>query len=440
MVFSLTVPFFFIALADPILEAAAQQQDKEHVIEYFAAARARELSKLNKAREGDLASFTASKKELYSKLKIASDNYWHEHATRTETQEALFKLEKQRAKEVDTLTTENTRDKASLKEAESEVSTLTDKLKRDDSALETSRKEGSALKTEVAHLQEEATASANAKAEEHAKDTADIKRLEELNAKLRSEAEKDSAAAATNLAAARSEGSRANAEATRARAALSRDKELLQQVKTDAEKKIAELETQWKKEEAAAEQQWSAQQKELEEKMAKEREETTAHLQKEEAALKDLQTDRVELQKVAEAAVAKVEVLEAQAKDVDAKRSSEAAQATADAESLRAEVAEMKANLTQRAAEKASLQAEEASLQSKNHKLSAALESAEAEVARQHSGVKEPHPPKAAPLVAAKEPTPVEKSVKEPKPHELHHKGHHKRGHANKIHMKFLHT
>lgn len=473
MVFSLTVPIFFLALADPILEAAAQQQDKEHVVEYFAAARARELNKLNKARQADLASYTAAKTELYSKLKTASDNYWQEHATRASTEDALHNLEKQRAKEVEALTSQNEKEKASLSEAQSKVLDLTEKLKSDDEklksdeekltsderALEASHKDNSGLKTEVGRLQKEVTASAASKAEEHAKDAADIKRLEGLNAQLRTEAEKDSAAAASNLDAARREGSRANAEATRARGALARDKELLQQVKTDAEKKIADLESQWKKEEAAAEEGWKAQQKDLEAKWEKEREETATHVLKEEAALKELQGDRVELQKVAEAAVAKVDALEAKVSDIDLVRKSESAQATADAEALRAEVAELRANLTQR--------------DSENRKLSAALESAEAEVSLHHSGIKQPHPPKAAPLVSDKEPVPVPVEAKEaapaeakepapadakeaapsraspteltykaeaPKPHSSHHHWHHKKGHGSKIHMKFLHT
>merc|ERR1719460_517713 len=91
---SLTTVLAVAALAlDPILEAARAQQDKEHVIDFFAAARARELKQLRASvaveREEAAAAANATAAKLMGELKDASGKFWKEHAARLNAETAL---------------------------------------------------------------------------------------------------------------------------------------------------------------------------------------------------------------------------------------------------------------------------------------------------------------------------------------------------------------
>merc|ERR1719428_1072771 len=91
---SLTTVLAVAALAlDPILEAAREQQDKEHVIDFFAAARARELKQLRASaaveRQQEAAAANATAARLMDELKDASGKFWKEHAARLKDEAAL---------------------------------------------------------------------------------------------------------------------------------------------------------------------------------------------------------------------------------------------------------------------------------------------------------------------------------------------------------------
>merc|ERR1719478_646200 len=91
---SLTTVLAVAVLAlDPILEAARSQQDKEHVIDFFAAARARELKQLKASeaveREQEAAAANATATRLMSELKDASNKFWKEHTARLNVEAAL---------------------------------------------------------------------------------------------------------------------------------------------------------------------------------------------------------------------------------------------------------------------------------------------------------------------------------------------------------------
>merc|ERR1719163_555376 len=91
---SLTTVLAVAVLAlDPILEAARSQQDKEHVIDFFAAARARELKQLKASeaveREQEAAAANATATRLMAELKDASGKFWKEHTARLNVETAL---------------------------------------------------------------------------------------------------------------------------------------------------------------------------------------------------------------------------------------------------------------------------------------------------------------------------------------------------------------
>merc|ERR1719163_1392587 len=90
---SLTLLLALTAALDPILEAAREQQDKEHVIDFFAAARARELKQLRASaaveREQVAAAANATAARLMDELKDASGKFWKEHAARLNAEAAM---------------------------------------------------------------------------------------------------------------------------------------------------------------------------------------------------------------------------------------------------------------------------------------------------------------------------------------------------------------
>merc|ERR1719263_304079 len=90
---SLTTVLAVAFALDPILEAARTQQDKEHVIDFFAAARARELKQLKASeaveREQAAAAANATAARLMEELKDASGKFWKEHAARLNDEAAL---------------------------------------------------------------------------------------------------------------------------------------------------------------------------------------------------------------------------------------------------------------------------------------------------------------------------------------------------------------
>merc|ERR1719321_2089054 len=93
MLFPLTTVLGLALAVDPILEAAQAQQDKEHVIDFFAAARARELKQLRATetveREQQAAAANATAARLMEELKDASGKFWKEHAARMNAEAAL---------------------------------------------------------------------------------------------------------------------------------------------------------------------------------------------------------------------------------------------------------------------------------------------------------------------------------------------------------------
>merc|ERR1719152_521072 len=90
---SLTTVLAVAAALDPILEAARAQQDKEHVIDFFAAARARELKQLRASeaaeREQAAAAANATAARLMEELKDAAGKFWKEHSARLNAETAL---------------------------------------------------------------------------------------------------------------------------------------------------------------------------------------------------------------------------------------------------------------------------------------------------------------------------------------------------------------
>merc|ERR1719454_2088342 len=90
---SLTTVLAVAVALDPILEAARAQQDKENVIDFFAAARARELKQLKAAeaveREQASAAANATAARLMEELKDASGKFWKEHSSRLNAEKAL---------------------------------------------------------------------------------------------------------------------------------------------------------------------------------------------------------------------------------------------------------------------------------------------------------------------------------------------------------------
>merc|ERR1740138_1548038 len=90
---SLTTVFALVAALDPVLEAARAQQDKEHVIDFFAASRARELKQLRASaaveREQEEAAANATAARLMGELKDASGKFWKEHEERLKEEKAL---------------------------------------------------------------------------------------------------------------------------------------------------------------------------------------------------------------------------------------------------------------------------------------------------------------------------------------------------------------
>merc|ERR1719321_2372747 len=224
MLFPLTTVLGLALAVDPILEAAQAQQDKEHVIDFFAAARARELKQLKASlaaeRDQAAAQANATAARLMGELKDASSKFWKEHAARLNAETAL-------------------RDHAgSLRDAEAKREHEAEALAETEQKLSESRDEATAARDKVEALEKERTSLQREAAEAE---------------KAVNGQRSDIAALREKFARSSREAAKAAAEATRARGALAKDQELLDQVEAEATQKVAGLQAQWKKEKNATE-------------------------------------------------------------------------------------------------------------------------------------------------------------------------------------------
>merc|ERR1719171_635447 len=292
-----TVLAVLVAALDPILEAARAQQDKEHVIDFFAAARARELKQLRASeaveREQEAAAANATAARLMGELKDASGKFWKEHSSRLNAEKAL----RDHAASLRDAEAKQEHEAEALAETEQKLGASRDEAKTAEDKVAALEKERESVRREAADAEKALTGQRSdiaalrekyaRSSREAAKAAADVKKLEEEVALLRAAFANSTKEGAVHLAAAKREAARAIAEATRARGALAKDQELLDQVEAAATQKVSGLQEEWKKEKAQTEAQ------------------TEAQIAKEEETLQKLDQDRTSLQQVAEAAVKK---------------------------------------------------------------------------------------------------------------------------------------
>lgn len=277
---------------DPVLAAAEQQLDKEKVVAYFAAARAKELEeeKAFRAQAGERSD------KLYSQLKDASGKYWREHKARVQAEKAaravgssLHTASKDIDREVAKLQQHARAQNAAVEAAQEEVTKVRAEEREESARLAKAKAEARAARGVAAALESRNERETAAHELQSQADAAERKRLEAENAQLHKDLANVTETAADQVAKARR-------DAGRARAALKEDGELIERVKQTAEAEVEQVRAQ------AVASQHEQQQK------------VDAQLQKEAAALQQLKKDRAELTAVAEAAVAKAEKLEKHAK------------------------------------------------------------------------------------------------------------------------------